>query len=147
MDTHAMDGAIISQLTSAAIVVYLLQWLKKQDWYAKCVTAIPIDDPTVHRLVSALGAFLSAEGVHFAFTGSASAGWHLSATIPPAAVLLHAFWDWAQQFALNQLTYDAVAQRAGGPKAGVLLTAEPAIVVPSPVPGPTTATSRPGAPV
>lgn len=115
MESHVMDGALISQLTSAAMVVYLLQFLKKTSWYARFATWLPIADAHVHRLVSVMGAFLSAVGVHVAFTGSAAAGWHIAATIPPLTVLLHAAWDWAQQFALNQLTYDAVAQRAGSP--------------------------------
>lgn len=125
MDPHGMDGALISQLTSAAIVVYLLQSLKRTGWYTRLAAWMPMKDEHVHRVVSAVGAFLSAEGVHIAFTGDAVAGWHLSATIPPAMVLLHAFWDWAQQFALNQLTYDAVAQRAGTGKPGELVVTLP----------------------
>jgi hypothetical protein len=108
-----MDGAVISQLTSAAIVVYLLQYLKKTAWYPKFAAAVPMDAAHVHRLVSAAGALLSAVGVHIAFTGDVATGWHFAGTIPPLHEIVHSAWDWAQQFALNQLTYDAVLQRAG----------------------------------
>ena len=113
MEPHMMDGSLISQITSAAMVVYLLQFLKKTAWYPRVAAWLPIADAHVHRLVSLFGAFISAVGVHVAFTGSAAAGWHFAGSIPPIAVLVHSLWDLAQQFALNQLTYDAVAQRAG----------------------------------
>lgn len=113
MESHAMDGALLSQVTSASMVVYLLQFLKKTSWYPRFAAWLPIADAHVHRLVSIAGAFVSAVGVHIAFTGNATTGWQFAGTIPPLTVLLHAGWDWLQQFALNQLTYDAVAQKAG----------------------------------
>lgn len=122
MESHAMEGAFISQLTSAAVVVYLLQFLKRTSWYPRFAAWLPMADAHVHRVVSVLGAFVSAVGVHIAFSGNAATGWQFAGTIPPLAVLAHACWDWAQQFALNQLTYDAVAQRAGGLKVGELVT-------------------------
>jgi hypothetical protein len=122
MESHVMDGAFISQLTSAAVVVYLLQFLKKTVWYQRFATRLPIADAHVHRVVSLLGAFISAIGVHIAFTGNAASGWQFAGTIPPLAVVLHSGWDLLQQFALNQLTYDAVAQKAGTAKGVDFLT-------------------------
>lgn len=103
-----MDGAISSQLVSAAMVVYGLNTLKRFAWYQAFVKALPMDDAHIHRAVSALGAFLSAVGIHIAFTGSAQAGWSFAGTIPPLAILLHGLWDWFQQFVMNQVFYDVV---------------------------------------
>lgn len=110
-----MDGAISSQLVSAAMVVYGLNTLKRFGWYQQLVAAIPMDDAHIHRVVSALGAFLSAVGIHIAFTGSAEVGWQFAGTIPPLAVLVHALWDWFQQFVMNQVFYDVVMKQPPAP--------------------------------
>jgi hypothetical protein len=113
MDVHVMDDGVLDHVTSAAVVVYGLQMLKRTGWYANFAQALPIDDAHVHRFVSAIGALLSGVGIHWAATGNADAGWHLAITIPPLMLLLHAVWDWASQFALQQIAYDLVAQKAG----------------------------------
>jgi hypothetical protein len=97
---------LLSQLTSAAIVVYALQWLKS----TSLVSFITAETKTLNRWLSALGAFTGAVGIHFAFDVSAGS---LVITGLTVTGLLHGGWHWINQFALQQLMYDAAVQKAG----------------------------------
>jgi len=45
---------------------------------------MPIADNKVHLIVSALGAYASGLGMHWAVEGNMTAGWQLALTIPAA---------------------------------------------------------------
>lgn len=110
------ETSILSHLTNSALVVYALQYLKGTEWYGKLAANLPIADRKVHLLMSALGAFAGAVGMHWAVEGGTDAGWKIAVSIPPLWVVLHGAWDWVQQLALNQLVFAvAVQQKAAAP--------------------------------
>ncbi len=100
---------ILSQFTAAAVSVYAIQALKSSSlvpWITQRTTGL-------NRLLSALGAFIGAIGVHFAFGASQSVDGTYVLTVTGATVsnVLHGLWHWANQVALQQLTYDAVVAK------------------------------------
>ncbi len=97
-----------SQIVSSLLVVKFLEWLKTTGWYQNFATAMPMNNRRVHQIVSAVGAFISALGIHIAFQGTWHDGWHFAGTIPAGPELVQALWAWAQQFMLNQGIFDIV---------------------------------------
>jgi hypothetical protein len=97
-----------SQIVSALIVVKMLELLKNTQWYQHFSTAMPISNRRVHQFVSIAGAFVSALGIHIAVSGSWQNGWRFAGEIPAGPQLFTSFWDWAQQFVLNQGLFDMV---------------------------------------
>lgn len=110
------DPTLLSHLTSAAIVVYLIQWLKRASW----VPWLTPETTTLSRIVSAILAAGSAIGLHVAYD---SAGGVLTVTGLTVGSLLHGVWEWLNQFALQQLAYDVAVQPTRGLQ-GQLLTIE-----------------------
>lgn len=111
-----IETSILSHLTNSALVVYALQYLKGTAWYSRLATNLPMAEEKVHLLMSALGAFGAAVGMHGAVAGSSGAGWAVTLSVPPLWVLLHSLWDWGQQLALNQIIFAiAVQQKAAAP--------------------------------
>lgn len=103
-----MNGQeLLSQVTSAAIVVYLLQWLKK----TKLVTFITVETTTLNRMIAAIGAAIAAFGIHWTYDASVAGG-QLVITGLSFSALAHGAWHWANQFALQQLAYDAATSKA-----------------------------------
>lgn len=107
-----MNGQeLISQITSSAIVVYAIHWLRSLPWARRFIAWLPFADATIHRLLSLVGAIIAALGIHIAFEGNAAIGWHFAGTIPPVVVMLHDAWHIANSYALNQLIYDGVVRQ------------------------------------
>lgn len=105
------EAAFLSQLTSAAIVIYGLEALKR--W--RVVQAVTHETRSLNRLLGVVGAGLAAAGVHFAFDSSAAQAGTYVITITGVtwSNLLHGAWNWISQWALQQLAYDgAVAKSA-----------------------------------
>jgi len=95
---------VVSQLTSAAIVVYALQWLKRSTFFS----FITADTKTLNRFASGTLALASAFGIHAAYDAH---GGVLTVTGLTTAGVLHGIWHWANQFAAQQVIYDSVAQK------------------------------------
>src|ERR1700685_2089578 len=106
-----MEVSLLSHFTNSALVVAIIQWLKGTARYQRFAAWLPVADAHVHVIMSAIGAFVTAAGMHGTVKGTASDGWMLTLAIPPLWVVLHAAWDWAQQFALNQLVFAIEVQR------------------------------------
>ena len=104
------SSQIVSQLTSAALVVYALQWLKR----SKLFPWITAETTTLNRWVGAAAAGLSAIGIHLAFTATAGTPGSYVITVTGLTLpnVLHGVWHWANQYALQQITYDAVTSKA-----------------------------------
>lgn len=112
---NAQHDEIATHLTSGAVVVYAIQWLKAQGWFPWLTD----DTARLNRIVSAVAAAAVAFGV--SWTGDASTGWTIH--VPALAMLISGFVEWAKQYVLQQLIYDAVVQKAGG--RGAATTSEP----------------------
>lgn len=107
-----MEGDFVQHLTSAAMVVYLIQWFKACPRYQRFVQWTPIANAWVHRIVSILGAIAGAEGIHFAVTGDFSTGWNVALAVPPVLTMLHATWEIVNQFVLQQLGHDFLTNKS-----------------------------------
>ena len=126
-----MEVSLLSHVTNSALIVYLLQYLKGTQWYQRFAHWLPMADTKVHVLMSAIGAFCAAVGMHGTVKGDAGAGYMLTLAIPPLWVVLHATWDWAQQMALNQIVFAlAVQQHAAAPVVTAQVTPKTALTVP-----------------
>lgn len=100
-----MEHEFMSQLTSAAIVVYLLQWAKS----CPIIPWITEHSKGISRLTSAGLAAVSAIGVHYSFDAEAG---RLVVEGLTVSGLLHGLWLFGNQFALQQLAYDAVLNKS-----------------------------------
>ncbi len=100
-----MGQELLSQVTTSAIVIYALQWLKRTQW----VSWISQETPRLNRALMLVGSALGAVGIHFAFDAAKSADgtYVLTITGLTLANVLHGLWHWANQAALTQLAYDA----------------------------------------
>lgn len=100
-----METDITAHLTTGAVVVYVIEYLKRSQWF-KWLSA---DSATTNRIVSGLAAAAMAFGI--SATGSADTGWVIH--VPSLAVLMVGIWEWAKQYVLQQVLYDSVVQKAG----------------------------------
>ena len=106
-----MDQEFLSQLTSAAVVVYALQWLKRSTLFPW----ITMESERLNRLLAGVGAAISAAGVHFAFAVAENTSGTYVITISGLSLLnvLHGLWHVVNQFAIQQLAFDAVVKPKG----------------------------------
>lgn len=96
---------LLSQLTSAAIVVYALEALKRWAW----CSWLTVDTRRANQVAAAIGALAAAVGIHFAFDASAAAAGTYVITVSGLTFssFIHGAWHWINQWALQQLAYDA----------------------------------------
>lgn len=102
-----MESEIVSQFTSAAVVVYLMQMLKRAQWFPW----LTMETAKMNHVVAVVAAGVSALGVHFAFSSSEGT---LLITGLNASTIAHTAWHWANQYALQRVTYDTVAKPQAG---------------------------------
>ena len=91
---------VMTHLTTGAVVVYAIQWLKSQGW----CTWITAETGTLNRIISGVAAALIAFGV--TWTGDAQSGWTIQ--IPMLTVLLAGVWEWLKQFTVQQVLFDSL---------------------------------------
>ena len=96
---------VTAHLTTGAVVVYVLEWLKRAGW----CRVISADTGALNRLLSGVAAALMAFGINA--TGDASVGWTIH--VPSVAVLVAGLWEFSKQFVVQQLVYDGIVQKAG----------------------------------
>lgn len=102
-------GELTAHLTSGAVAVYLIEWLKSKQWFP----FLTADTKTLNRLISAVTAFVAAVGIGFNYDAGAG---QLVITGLTWSTILIGGWEWAKQFVLQQVLYDSVVQKAGVPK-------------------------------
>lgn len=98
MDPMSTD--VTAHLTTGAVVVYLLEWLKKTPW----CRWIHDDSGILNRVLSASAAAAMAFGIQA--TGDAQVGWTI--TVPSLSILMLGVWGWAKQFVTQQVLYDTI---------------------------------------
>lgn len=121
---------LLSQLTSSAVVIYVIQALKRSSWFPWVTT----ETKRLNRWLAVLGSAASAAGIHLAYDGTLGT---ILITGVTTSGIAHGLWHWFQQYALTQLAYDATIDNKYVPKAGDLaITEQPAPPVPAtPQPG------------
>ena len=96
---------LTAHLTSGAAIVYGIQWLKTQGW----CPWLDEHSTAANRIVSVGGAVIAVMGITFSYDPAVGGDIH----IPMLSVLLTGAWEVVKQFTLQQLTYDAIVQKAG----------------------------------
>jgi ethanolamine transporter EutH len=98
-----MENELISQITSAAIVVYLLQAVKR----SHLIPWLTMETATLNHLIAVCAAAVSAIGIHFAYSAEEGT---LVVTGLTLSGLLHSGWHVLNQYAMQRITYDAVVK-------------------------------------
>jgi hypothetical protein len=117
-----MASALFSHFTSAALVVYIIQFLKKTKYFPW----LQVEGQVIlKRGFSIFGALVSNTGMAYTWHAAPTGGSHiLTLTIPPLAVMAVALWRFAGQFILQEGWYKVVYNKIALPG------------VPNPLPAP-----------
>lgn len=115
-----VENIVITQVTTSAIVVAAIQWLKSSRFFPW----ITKESGAMSRFVSALLAAGAAVGIHTTWDPSAHA---LTITGLTAFGIALATWEWAKSFVLNELIYRSTVkpQKADPPIVVVNQPAQP----------------------
>lgn len=105
MDPMPMAGDAMTHLTAGAAVVYFIQWAKTSN--LPVLKFLDRDTVLLNRVVSVTLAGIVTMGI--SWTGDAATGWVIH--VPPATALLYSAWEFAKQFATQQMIYDTVTKR------------------------------------
>jgi hypothetical protein len=103
------SGELTAHLTTGAVVVYVIEWLKASGW----VPWIRADSTTLNRLVSAVTAAAVAFGINWTYTPDTGTLVVQGLTLSSLALT---FWEWLKQYVVQQLVYDGVVQKSGAVK-------------------------------
>lgn len=104
---------LTAHLTTGAVAVYMIEWLKRQEW----CPWLDVDTGTVNRIVSLGAAVIAVMGISFTYDPQVGGTIH----IPSLAVLMAGAWEVAKQFTTQQLLWDGVVApkqmrvKEGGP--------------------------------
>lgn len=99
-----VSNVAMTQFTSSAVVVYVMQKLKSADWFPL------IQDGRVwaNRAISIGSAGLIAIGVNYTWNPQTRG---LLLIIPPLSVMAVGLWHWLNQYAMNEMLYRATVAR------------------------------------
>ena len=91
---------LTAHLTSSAVVVYGIEWLKSSGW-CPWITA---DTRTVNRIMSGIAAAAMAFGISWTYDPAVGGDIH----IPMLSILIGGGYDWLKQFVMQQVIWDGV---------------------------------------
>lgn len=101
---HEVGADLIgTQLTSAAVVVYLLQKIKQARW----IPWVREQTRALNQALAIMAAGATAIGIHWTFDPAAGA---LTITGLTLSGLTHGTWEWIKQVAIQQVLYDGVIE-------------------------------------
>ena len=115
---------VITQLTSSAIVVYIMQKLKSASWFP----FLQHGQAMVSRIVSIALAGVTAIGINYSWNPQTRG---LLITIPTLTGLVAGLWHWGSQYATNEILYQATVNKISVTHAPVQGPVVPAMVAPS----------------
>lgn len=102
--TMSSGELVTSQLAGAALLAYLLQWLKA----TRLVPFISEHTKGINRALTGIMSLAASIGIHYNFDSTAGiltiGGLH-------AGSILHGLWAWAQQWAFQQGAADMIFTR------------------------------------
>jgi hypothetical protein len=131
---NSVSNIFMTQFTSSAVVVYIMQKLKNAKWFP----ILEHGQATVSRLFSIGAAGAVAMGINYTWNPQTRG---LLITLPTLYGALVGAWHWLNQFALQETVYQATVNKISittQPKSGeevipAKVTAEGKMVVPLPV--------------
>jgi hypothetical protein len=104
MDGNSVSNVVMTQFTSSAVVVYVMQKLKNAAWFP----LLKQGSATISRVFSVVAAALVAVGINYTWN-PATRG--LLVTIPTLAGFALGLWHWLNQFALQETVYQATVNK------------------------------------
>lgn len=101
------SNIVITQVSSAAILVWVLQRLKSATWFPWLQNEGQVVAKRIISIAAAIGSHTGISWV-WAPAAAAAAGSHtLTLTIPALAVIAVTVWHWLSQYILQELIYQA----------------------------------------
>lgn len=91
---------LTAHLTTGAVAVYFIQWLKGQGW----CPWLADHTGAANRIVSLGAAVIAVMGISFSYDPSVGGDIH----IPALSVLLNGAWEVVKQFTTQQILWDGV---------------------------------------
>lgn len=98
------SGELTAHLTSGAVAVYAIQYVKSQSWFPWMNT----DTKVLNRYVNGILAAVSVMGISWSYDPSVGG----TIQIPAAMVIASGLWEFAKQYILQQVIYDGVVEPA-----------------------------------
>ena len=98
-----METVFLAQVVLGAVVVYVLEWIKRARW----VAFITIETKKLNGFLAKAAALLMAVGIHYEFDATAGTLMITGLTI---AGLAHGLWVWLQQVVVQELIYNTAIQ-------------------------------------
>lgn len=93
-----MQDVITSQVTASAVVVMLLQWLKRSKW----MPWLTGETDVLNKAVAALAAAFTAVGIHYTYDSDLHT---LTITGLTMTAFFHGAWHWLQAFSFQEIIY------------------------------------------
>lgn len=129
-----ISNVAMTQFTSSAVVVFLMQKLKSAKWFP----LVEQGRATLNRVVSIVAAAAVSLGIEWSWTKDASTGTHTLIIMNIGIwTLLHGGWHWLNQYALQETVYQATTNKPGivsaaiaGPSIPARVDASGNVVVP-----------------
>ena len=97
-----MDNDALTHLTTGAMVVYLLEWMKRTRW----LSMITPDTKALNRLISGAAAIVIALGIEWQYDPAIGG----TVTLPAMAIAVSSVWEALKQFISQQLIWDGVVE-------------------------------------
>jgi hypothetical protein len=110
-----MDSLIVNQISSAAVVVFLLEFLKKQPWFTWLTEE---STKKVKMAFSVVFGALAVAGIGYSFNADAGA---LTITGLTFTGIVTALWEVAKQFVWQKAIYKLVKKPEANPLASVVI--------------------------
>lgn len=133
MDANPVSNIVITQFTSSAVVVWVMQKLKNASWFP----ILQHGSATISRVFSVLAAAVVAIGINYTYN-PATRG--LLITLPTTTGLILGIWHWLNQYVLQETVYQATVNKVSltstptGAIEPAQITSEGKVVVPAAAP-------------
>ena len=96
-----MDDAL-THLTTGAMVVYFLEWLKRTRW----ISMISPETKALNRLISGVAAIVIALGIEWQYDPAVGG----IVKLPALTIAVSSGWEAVKQFVSQQLLWDGVVE-------------------------------------
>ncbi len=93
-----MQDLVTSQVTASAVVVMILQWLKRSNYFPW----LSGETETLNKAVAAIAAAFTAVGIHYSYDADLHT---ITITGITLTAFVHGAWHWLQAFSFQELIY------------------------------------------
>jgi len=106
--TSTVSNVVLSTFTSSALVVWLMQLVKKSKW----LNFVQEGKPALNRMVSVIAAMIANLGISYSWDAQTHA---LTIAGLSLVGLLTAGWHWLNHFAMQEVMYQAAVNKPTAP--------------------------------